>query len=32
MTALDLLFLCVGAQLVGLAYYVSIILYPTDDY
>jgi len=31
MTALDLLFFIVGVQLIGLAYYVSIILYPTDD-
>jgi len=31
MTGLDLIGIIVGIQLIGLAYYVSIILYPTDD-
>jgi len=31
MTALDGLFLIIGVQLIGLAYFVSIILFPHDD-
>ena len=32
MTALDGLFLIIGVQLIGLAYFVGIVLYPPDDY
>jgi len=31
MTALDFIFLIVGVQLVGLAMYVGIVLFPHDD-